>query len=373
EDWIAKSVCFSDACKEKVINESLKILAEKRHNTTVPHKIIAAAPNIEEAKKIANMYNQREGIVAVAVHNELDKNEREKIFVDVENNRIDVIVNVNMMGEGYDHKYLSVAAIFRVFKNILPYEQFIGRILRAIPEDEVRKPDDNIGTVVVHQNLNLDGLWEYYRQQLEEWKFIEEISNEIDSGDPGQNNSDKDDNLVELNYGSVKEIGVGSLSHEIYMKTEYIKEKEEYEANRNEKIEQLLKIMPHMTRKEASIIYDSQESSDLLLNRPDKLIRQRQETTDKNIRYQIVPMLLAKHKLSYEGKEVAKLSVFTDRRYSWILKQKNNAAYLAIYFNQYLANQIGLKRAEWSNSDFEKASKLLVAQVDYIDDLMKEL
>lgn len=372
EDWIAKSVCFSDYCKERVIDESLKILSEKKRGTTVPHKIIAAAPNIDEAIKIANMYNAREGITAVAVHNELDKTDRARILNDIENNRIDVVVNVNMMGEGYDHKYLSIAAIFRVFKNILPYEQFIGRILRSIPESEMRKPSDNIGTVVVHKNLNLDGLWEYYRKQLEEWKFIEEISNSDDDNGDGTN-SNINQNIVELAYGSAKEIGIGTLSHEIYMKTDYIKEKEQYEANRKEKIEKMLEIMPNMTPKEASIIFDSQETSDLLLNRPDKLIRQRQETTDKNIKFQIVPMLLAKHKLTYEGQEVSKLSVFNDRRYNWILKQKNNAAYLAIYFNTYLLNQIGLKRAEWSNDDFEKASKLLSAQVNFIDGLMEGL
>jgi len=66
-----------------------------------------------------------------------------------DNHRVDVA----MMGKGYDHKYLSIAAIFRAFKNPLPYKQFIGRILRVIPEEEVKKAGDNIGNVVAHNLL----------------------------------------------------------------------------------------------------------------------------------------------------------------------------------------------------------------------------
>lgn len=110
------------------MKKSLQILANKRQGTKVPHKIIAAATNIIEAKKITEMYNA-EGINAIVVHNELNTSERERAFSDIENHRVDVVVNVSMMGEGFDHKYFSVAAIFRAFKSPLPYEQFIGRIL----------------------------------------------------------------------------------------------------------------------------------------------------------------------------------------------------------------------------------------------------
>ncbi|MFM9745600.1 helicase-related protein, partial [Streptomyces brasiliscabiei] len=90
---------------------------------------------------------------------DMDKNELNSKFNDIENNRVDVVVNVSMMGEGYDHKYFSVAAIFRPFRSPLPYEQFVGRILRIIPEGNV---SDNIGSVVAHKFLYLNKLWNYY-------------------------------------------------------------------------------------------------------------------------------------------------------------------------------------------------------------------
>src|SRR5690625_2061403 len=110
EDWISRSVAFSYECKLSVIKRSLEILERKRSNTNVPHKIIAAASNVAEAKGIAEMY-VNEGYKAIAVHNELNPTEREKTFSDIENQRVDDVVNVTMMEEGYDHKYITVNAI----------------------------------------------------------------------------------------------------------------------------------------------------------------------------------------------------------------------------------------------------------------------
>ena len=127
--------------------KALSYLIKKRKGTSVPHKIIASAPSIKDAKRIAELYSQA-GIKAVAVYNDMP--DRETAFSDIENHRVEAVVNVSMMGEGYDHKYLSVAAIFKPFRSLLPYEQFIGRILRAIPENETKKESDNIGSVVAN-------------------------------------------------------------------------------------------------------------------------------------------------------------------------------------------------------------------------------
>lgn len=94
----------------------------------------------------------------------------------IENHKVEVVIHVAKLGEGYDHKYLSVAAIFRPFRSRLPYEQFIGRVLRAIDADEVVSEEDNIAAVVHHQELGLDDLWEFYRKEKEKSdviKFIE--------------------------------------------------------------------------------------------------------------------------------------------------------------------------------------------------------
>ena len=107
------------------------------------------------------------GCRAEVIHSKQDIETQIEIKKDIENNRLDAIIHVAMLGEGYDHKYLSIAAIFRPFRNELPYEQFIGRVLRAIPEDEVQKTEDNIADVVSHQELELEELWEAYKVERE--------------------------------------------------------------------------------------------------------------------------------------------------------------------------------------------------------------
>jgi superfamily II DNA or RNA helicase len=48
---------------------------------------------------------------------------------------LDVIVQVRKLGEGFDHPYLSVAAIFSIFNNLSPFVQFVGRIMRVIEQN----------------------------------------------------------------------------------------------------------------------------------------------------------------------------------------------------------------------------------------------
>jgi superfamily II DNA or RNA helicase len=46
-----------------------------------------------------------------------------------------VIVQVRKLGEGFDHRYLAVAAVFSVFSSLSPFVQFVGRIMRVIKQD----------------------------------------------------------------------------------------------------------------------------------------------------------------------------------------------------------------------------------------------
>ena len=75
---------------------------------------------------------------------------------------LDCIVQVQMLGEGFDHPKLSVAAIFRPFRSLAPYIQFVGRILRVVVQNEPTHPD-NYGHIVTHVGMNLDKLLKQFR------------------------------------------------------------------------------------------------------------------------------------------------------------------------------------------------------------------
>jgi superfamily II DNA or RNA helicase len=70
-----------------------------------------------------------------------------------------------MLGEGFDHPKLSVAAIFRPYRTLSPYIQFFGRILRVIVQNNPEHPD-NHGHIVTHAGMNID-------QRREEFKLFE--------------------------------------------------------------------------------------------------------------------------------------------------------------------------------------------------------
>lgn len=362
EQWISRAVSFSDSCIQSVVSESVKILEEKRKNSTVPHKIIAAAQNIQEAEKIKNMYNQKK-VRAITIHNEIKKEELEKKFNDIENNRVDVVVNVSMMGEGYDHKYFSIAAIFRPFRSPLPYEQFVGRILRHIPEGNA---SDNIGSVVAHKFLYLDELWNYYRTQINESNIIKSLPDDLNKIIESEENESVSEKRKTIDIGRALSSESGHINREAYMQTEYIRKEREEQAAYQNKVNKVMDALS-ITREKAELVV-SRTETDTSLKRPDLVYKHRRQVTDKNIREVIVPEILNVAHLDPNGSEIKdRLPIFKFPNYSWIAhKHSKNATCLAIYFNSYLKNVIGKSREEWDNDDYISASKKLNIQAQYI-------
>ena len=95
---------------------------------------------------------------------------------DLYNGVLDCIVQVQMLGEGFDHPKLSVAAIFRPFRSLAPYIQFVGRILRVVVQNDPTHPD-NYGHIVTHVGMNLDELLERFKLfENDDQKFWEEVT-----------------------------------------------------------------------------------------------------------------------------------------------------------------------------------------------------
>jgi hypothetical protein len=84
----------------------------------------------------------------------------------LENHELDVIVQVRKLGEGFDHPYLAVAAVFSVFGNLSPFVQFVGRIMRVVKHNTPGDPLNN-GVVVFHAGANIAQRWEDFQQYSE--------------------------------------------------------------------------------------------------------------------------------------------------------------------------------------------------------------
>lgn len=163
EEWFSHGVALSDPCNVNIVNNSLEKLEKLRESGT-RHQLIAVAISINHAQRIRSLYEER-GFHAEVIHSKLEPERQSEVIRDLKNGTLDCIVQVAMLGEGFDHPKLSVAAIFRPFRSLAPYIQFVGRILRVIVQNDPNHPD-NYGHIVTHIGLNLD-------EQLKAFKLFE--------------------------------------------------------------------------------------------------------------------------------------------------------------------------------------------------------
>ena len=162
EAWFRKSVALSPECNRHIVEASLGYLEEMRNRTGFNHQLIAVACSVDHARQVRSLYEER-GIRAAEIHSKMDKEKRESVLEKLRIGKLDCIVQVQMLGEGFDHPPLSVAAIFRPFRSLSPYIQFIGRAVRVIREGKPDHPD-NHAYIVSHVGLNNDEHWEDFRE-----------------------------------------------------------------------------------------------------------------------------------------------------------------------------------------------------------------
>lgn len=163
EEWFSRSVALAPLCNQHIVNASLEKLEELRQTGT-RHQLIAVACTINHARDIRTLYSER-GYSAGIIYSNQNPEEQKQVLSDLKNGTLDCIVQVQMLGEGFDHPHLSVAAIFRPFRTLAPYIQFVGRIMRVIVLNDPTHPD-NLGHIVTHIGMNLD-------QRLSEFKQFE--------------------------------------------------------------------------------------------------------------------------------------------------------------------------------------------------------
>ncbi len=153
--WFSRGVALSIPCCETIVDRSIEKLRQKRE-TGYHHKIIAAAMSIRHANQIKALYEAR-NLRTHVIHSRMSEEEQERTMVEFERYG-DCIVQVGMLGEGYDHPPLSIAAVFRPFRALSAYIQFVGRTLRSI-KDAPNPRIDNVAEIVTHVGLNQQQNW----------------------------------------------------------------------------------------------------------------------------------------------------------------------------------------------------------------------
>ena len=170
-----RSIVTSTETLNTIVDASIREL-DKRRKAAADNrlKIIASALNYEHCRQIVEAYRAR-GCHADYVHSREGGGANERVLQHLENHKLDVIVQIRKLSEGFDHPYLAVAAVFSVFANLSPFVQFVGRIMRVIKQDA---PGHvlNHGTVVFHAGANVASRWEDFQQYSEaDQEFFDQL------------------------------------------------------------------------------------------------------------------------------------------------------------------------------------------------------
>jgi len=162
EATFRRGIVMADETLGSLVDCSIAELRRLRQETAEPRlKIIASALNQAHCIQITEAFRARR-LRAEYVHSEVSKTANEAIFARLERHELDAIVQAKMLGEGFDHRYISVVMVGSIFANLGPFVQFVGRGMRAIEQNQPGHPL-NQGVVVFHAGANVARRWDDFR------------------------------------------------------------------------------------------------------------------------------------------------------------------------------------------------------------------
>lgn len=164
DDFISRSVALSETCSKQVIKYTKETLEMKR-TSYKNHQVLAIACNDEHAQNVCKWFNDSGFKATYVSTRSLNRNQINQRLNDFSTGLYDVMVSIQLLGEGYDNPNISIISMFRPYKTLTPYAQAIGRGLRRIHSVEKLNELDNYCNVIHHKELNLDELWRYYKDQ----------------------------------------------------------------------------------------------------------------------------------------------------------------------------------------------------------------
>ncbi|KQS19245.1 hypothetical protein ASF99_04990 [Exiguobacterium sp. Leaf187] len=366
KEWVTRSVAYSPECNQTIVDMSKSTLIEKRKNGGVFHQILAVACGIEHAKQVAALYNESGLKADIATSDNTE--EATKAIIKYKRGELDVLVNVNMLGEGFDHPNISIAAIFRPFRSLPPYAQFIGRALRRIPETEMDEIN-NVAHVIYHRELELDDLWNYYSGEEQKAKDLRIIRDSIDyservkSFDVGEvaiggnvlkSTSDYLNDGIDLKYATAISEAIEAKKQEIYTTAKKLKAEMGFTKQQLDDF-----IDSELKRLDESIdIRQNEQREELIREELHLLYKDRLETT--------IQTLFSESSLNIKGNELPRNS--SNAMYKNL---STNGAYAAIYINYTMKQKLKRSIDEWLSHDFKQAFEILPTVIESLNKKIK--
>lgn len=113
-------------------------------------KTIIYSPTVDYSKKLEAQINEFfKCIVCREFNGKTPQNERDKIIDDFKNNRIKILINVDLIGEGFNVPSCDCVFLLRATQSLTLYIQQAGRALRADPQNPNKRASifDFVGNI----------------------------------------------------------------------------------------------------------------------------------------------------------------------------------------------------------------------------------
>ena len=368
KEWVERSVALSEECSKDVIKHSITRLSElKKQSPKVSHKILAIGCSISHAEDLRAWYLES-GLSVALVHSMMTPDDVLAEFRKIDAHEVEVVVSVNMLMEGYDHKYLTILALFRPYRSINAFAQIVGRVLRAIPQEEISAFEiDNNALIIYHQETGLDEMWRVFQtevdrakhQRTREYEFLERdyverenalggvVTLETFSGNAESYLADLDFNeLFKQKRKEINEAAEAQLSE--------IQKSGQFDE---ETLKRFKDVLVETKTKEASQYIDP----NLVEKRPALARQELRKILAKRIQDESAS-LLSDRGLSDKGTELC--SSFK-RIISYIKLDASNDGVLVIYMNHKLYSRFGKREA--------LENKALMQALEYVPAIVEEL
>ncbi|MBP4136701.1 DEAD/DEAH box helicase [Flavobacterium geliluteum] len=131
--------------KDKAIAETA-IKQLRIDKAKFPHILLARVGKTKRANEVFEIYKLYDEFRVVKIHSQLPSREKTEIYNKIINKEIDIIICVDMLGEGFDLPELKIAAFHDIRKSLPITLQFIGRFTRT-------KYDEELGNATIIANV----------------------------------------------------------------------------------------------------------------------------------------------------------------------------------------------------------------------------
>jgi superfamily II DNA or RNA helicase len=131
--------------KDKEIAETA-IKQLRKDKAQFPHILLARVGTTKRANEVFEIYKLYDEFRVVKIHSQLPSKEKTEVYNKITKKEVDVIICVDMLGEGFDLPELKIAAFHDIRKSLPITLQFIGRFTRT-------KYDEELGNATIIANV----------------------------------------------------------------------------------------------------------------------------------------------------------------------------------------------------------------------------